>query len=499
LAAPAEIPATGLRVLLVEDSPSDAALLQHELVRWGFRPLVTRVDGPAVLREALADPWDLILCDFNLPGFDAFAALEVARRQAGDVPFVVLSGTVSEEMALRLLKAGAQDVVLKSNLQRLGPVIERELAKAESRRDGQQAAEALRETSGLLQAILDASPLAIVASGADGHVRVWNRAAESLFGWSADEVVGRPSPIVAADERASEDELLRRLDAGETPVDVEATRQRLDGTRIPVGISIAPLLGEDGRQGGWMEVITDLGRRKQSEAKAQKSFELVEQANEERRRLLDRLVRAQEEERERIANDIHDDSVQVLTALVIRLDTLRRRLADPELAGMVDEIEQTARTSITRLRHLMFELRPAALDRDGLVPALRLYLDSVAAERGLGYDLLDGLAREPGPACRATLYRIAQEALSNVVKHAAATTVRVAVEQEQDGTLVRIADDGRGFLAGLESAPGHLGLASMRERAELSGGWWRLESRPGEGTTVEFFVPEDAAPAGGAT
>jgi signal transduction histidine kinase len=222
---------------------------------------------------------------------------------------------------------------------------------------------------------------------------------------------------------------------------------------------------------------------------------LLRKANDERRKLLDRLIRAEEDERQRIANDIHDDSVQVISSLVIRLGTLRRRIDDPELTKMLDTAEGNATEAVARLRRLMFELRPVALDRNGLGAALRNYLEGTRLERDNAFELIEEMDDEPDPQSRAILYRLAKEALTNVFKHADAEHVVVELRRTDGGTRVTVRDDGRGFVPEeTEEEPGHLGLASMRERAELSGGWWKVVSAQGDGTSVEFFVP-DSEPA----
>ena len=244
-------------------------------------------------------------------------------------------------------------------------------------------------------------------------------------------------------------------------------------------------------------VLSEALEWNQTKNELTRSVDLLRRTDEERRNLLARLVTAQEEERQRIALDIHDDSVQVMTALALRLDLLRQRIADTELLRAVEEAADTVRASIRRLRQLIFQLRPPALDRDGLGAALHLYLDELKHDRGLDYHLESQLSTEPAPEARAVLFRIAQEALLNVAKHAGATRVDVEVGRVNGGVLVRIVDDGKGFspdFARSAAASGHLGLFSMRERAELAGGWCRVESDAGEGTTVEAFVPDRMEP-----
>jgi PAS domain S-box-containing protein len=355
-----------------------------------------------------------------------------------------------------------------------------------------RAEDALRETTSALGAIVESSPLGIGAIDVEGRLTMWNPAAERMFGWSAEEVIGFPSPIVPASEVERVERTNRAVLAGETLVDVETVRARKDGSTIQVNVSYAPLCDANSEQIGVIAVFADISERKRSERALEESLEALTKANRHRQELLAKLVRAQEDERQRIASDIHDDSVQVLSALALRLELLRRRHSDAETVFLIQEIEETARLSLSRLRRLMFELRPPELDRDGLEAALRLYLDQTCEEVSLEYSLETRLDAEPDPNARAMIYRITQEALTNVRKHAQASRVDVLLESRHDGLLVRVVDDGKGLAEGVDvERPGHFGLVTMRERAEMAGGWWNLDSNPA-GTVVEFLVPAHA-------
>jgi signal transduction histidine kinase len=227
------------------------------------------------------------------------------------------------------------------------------------------------------------------------------------------------------------------------------------------------------------------------------SLRKIRIGDEQRRRLLASLVHAEEDERKRIAGDIHDDPMQKIVATNMRLQLLRRQLSDPAHLEVLDKLLSTVRGSITSLRHLIFELRPHVLDQDGLAPALRDYLESLDAD--FEFTLEQQLQDEPDAELRVLLYRVAQEALTNIRKHAHARRVNVLLAEQDDGFLVRIADDGVGFTPPetLQSGRGHLGLSAMRERAEMAGGWCRLLSLPGAGTTVEIWVPGSAPPPPG--
>jgi signal transduction histidine kinase len=236
--------------------------------------------------------------------------------------------------------------------------------------------------------------------------------------------------------------------------------------------------------------MLDVTEQKRIEDKLRRSLEMLRRTMDERRTLLTRLEEAQEEERRRIAADIHDDSIQVISAADLRVQALHRELEDSEVREAVAEIHEMLKLAVERLRHLLFELRPPALDREGIVAALRTYLGD--DRTGPAFAVEDRLETEPPPETRAVLFRIAQEAIMNARKHAGASRLDVAIASESGGVRLTVTDDGRGFDATeLESPPpGHIGLPTMRERAELAGGWCRVRSAPGQGTVVECWLPD---------
>jgi len=267
-----------------------------------------------------------------------------------------------------------------------------------------------------------------------------------------------------------------------------------DGRTLWIHDEARPVLAEDGSILFWRGVMLDITDRREAEDKLRWSLEVLRRTLQQRRELAQRLQHAQEAERRQIAADIHDDPIQVMSAVDMRLQMLAG-FPESITVESITELEQEVAEAIERLRSLLFELRPTALDRDGLVPALRLYAEHSAKVVGWRVEVLDELHDEPDPDMAALLYRIAQEAIMNVRKHAEATTVRVEAVSAADGAIVRVIDDGAGFTPDLTSAPepGHLGLTTMVERAELAGGWVRVLSSPGTGTTVECWLPTDIA------
>ena len=217
----------------------------------------------------------------------------------------------------------------------------------------------------------------------------------------------------------------------------------------------------------------------------------LQEIGEQRKQLLEHVVRAAEDERTRISHDIHDDPVQKMVALKMRLELLRRNHPDPEA---MDEALAVMQVAIKSLRTLLFDLSPPTLEEQGLASALQYMLEQSTWPFAWVVD--DRTDEDPPIGSSLILYRIAQEALVNARKHAQAERVHVSVERRDDGTWLQIVDDGVGFRPqdALVAAPGHLGLAAMKERAEMAGGWCNLWSLPDEGTTLEVWLPDVETP-----
>jgi signal transduction histidine kinase len=201
------------------------------------------------------------------------------------------------------------------------------------------------------------------------------------------------------------------------------------------------------------------------------------------------LVKAQEEERQRIANDIHDDSIQIMTAVGLRLAALRGQAGDQAAEETLRTAEETVSLAIRRLRRLLFDLHPLSLDQSGLSAALEDLARLLGEDAGPRYSLDVELAEEPPPESRTILYRLAAEALANARKYSGAELVSVRIRAHAGGVRMTVSDDGVGFDPAVSWAPGHLGLATMHERAQLAGGYCRVDSARGNGTTVTCWIP----------
>jgi two-component system, NarL family, sensor histidine kinase UhpB len=215
---------------------------------------------------------------------------------------------------------------------------------------------------------------------------------------------------------------------------------------------------------------------------------LLARVEAEQRRSGRLVLQAQEEERRRLARDLHDEVNQALTAILLRLQALSQA-APPDLSDELGEVKKLVNQAMSELLQLARQLRPTALDDHGLLPALATHVRRFAAQTGIEADLRTaGEASSLAPDQEIAIYRVAQEALANVARHADASRVEVDLEADAAGLELRVRDDGRGFDP-VGSGPRGLGLDGMAERARLVGGELTIDSRLGAGTELVMRVP----------
>jgi len=215
---------------------------------------------------------------------------------------------------------------------------------------------------------------------------------------------------------------------------------------------------------------------------------MIRRLEAERRRAGSAALQAQEQERTRVARDLHDEVNQSLTGLLLRLEAAREA-APPELEAELSETKALANQAMRELLSLARQLRPTALDDLGLAAAVAGQVEQMGRGEIAAEFAADGDFSNLGDDAQLVVYRVAQEALSNAARHSGAGRVEVRLRRlESGGVELAVSDDGRGFA--FDESEGGLGIAGMRERALLIGGELTIESRPGRGTTVRLGVPE---------
>jgi PAS domain S-box-containing protein len=211
-----------LRVLVVEDSEEDTFMLLRELERGGFAPVHERVQTAGAMTAALdKHPWDLVISDHSMPGFDSLAALKLARARQPEVPFIVMSGTIGEDTAVGLMKAGANDYVMKDRPSRLAAAIQNELREAEVRKARRLAEETLKHNEQDLEDFFNHAPVGLRWESTDGTILRVNDAELKMLGYAREEYLGHNIAEFHAEKNVAAD-ILRRLNRGETLDNYEA-------------------------------------------------------------------------------------------------------------------------------------------------------------------------------------------------------------------------------------------------------------------------------------
>ncbi|MCL4818208.1 MAG: response regulator [Vicinamibacteria bacterium] len=533
-----------LRALVVDDSPVDAELVVHELRRQGFAPDWRRVATADALRTALAgESWDVVLCDYAMPGFGGLEALAILRDTGLDLPFLLISGTVGEDVAVEAMRAGAHDYLLKDRLTRLGAAVERELHEAEERRERRRAQEAERaaqvETRRLLAeaeasrrallsaaedlqaaaadrrlqaSALEAAANAILITDRDGDI-VWvNAAFTALTGYALEEARGRnPRVLVRSGVHRPEEYavLWRTILAGDVWRG-ELVNRRKDGSLYPEEQTITPVRDGSGAITHFIAVKQDVSERREAEAK--------------RLALETQLRQAQKMESVgRLAGGVAHDFNNALGVVLGHADlALKEVPPGSALARHLEAIREAGRRSANLTRQLLGFARqqPAELQlldvNDRIEGMLRLLRQLIGEDVRLGWRPGAGLwpvRADPGQIDQlvSNLVVNARDAITGVGAIDVATRNLEADEAfvgARPGLVpgqyvcLDVKDDGSGIAPDLlerifepfftTKATGRgtgLGLATVYGIARQNGGYVGVESEPGRGSTFTVLLP----------
>src|SRR5579883_358953 len=364
-----------LRVILVEDSPADAELIVRALSRAGLDVKLQQVDQEAAFLTALAGHPDAIIADYHLPHFSGEQALALTRARDPNVPFIVVSGTIGEELAVALLRRGASDYLLKDRLAGLGEAILRARQQSLLRRANQEAEAALRESESRFRRLAENAPDLIFRYRADlGVFEYVSPAAAAITGYAPEEFYADPGLAEQLTQERDRDAQMAafRNGTGGRPLTI-AWMHRDGGTVWTEQRSVAvDIVG--GTASAVEGIVRDVTERRQAEEATASLLEDLRAIESQRRSLLARLVTAQEEEARRIAADIHDDSIQIMASAGMRLGLLARKLHDPEESEAMQALQEVVSQAIARLRRIMFDLRPVGPGSDGLAALIEDYL-----------------------------------------------------------------------------------------------------------------------------
>jgi PAS domain S-box-containing protein len=272
-----------LRALLVEDSELDARIILRYLEQSYALHFRIATDA-AQMQAALAEEeWDVLLCDYWMPGFGFFGAMKLLRERQLDIPFIVVSGSIGEDLAVEAMKSGAHDYIMKDNLMRLAPAIEREIRQAHARRERIRAARKMA----WLAAIVDSMTEAVIGTDQNGVIISWNAGAQRLYGHAEGEAVGKSVELVVPTELHEETRrLLDGVRKGEPLPEFETTvRLRRDGSLVDVSSAFSAVKDENGQTIGAAILAMDITARKKAEAEHKKMIRELNETLSQVRRL----------------------------------------------------------------------------------------------------------------------------------------------------------------------------------------------------------------------
>jgi PAS domain S-box-containing protein len=352
-----------------------------------------------------------------------------------------------------------------------------------------RAEEAVERSEERLRGILDSAMDAIITVNEQQRVVLFNKSAEAVFGWLRGEAIGAPLEMFIPQRfRASHADQVRRF--GETGISSRRMGEsrivsglRRNGEEFPIDASISQIA--EGGQRYFTVILRDVTRRVRDE-------EALKRSREEIRELAMAATTAREQEKSRIARELHDELGQALTALKIDLGWLRERVAADggEVREKLSAMQGLVDATVAAARRISADLRPLMLDDLGLAAATDWLVQNFSQRTGVActleaeeedLDLQDPYAT--------AVFRVLQESLTNIARHAGATKVFVRVERRDGRIALEVRDNGRGFSTTDPAKPGSYGLLGLRERASLLGGDVSVDSVPGKGTTMRMSLP----------
>jgi PAS domain S-box-containing protein len=533
-----------LRLLLIEDSEDDALLLLRELRKRGYNTTSKRVSTAAAVTDALDnEEWDLIISDYVMPGFDGLEALALYRERRLNVPFIVVSGHIGEEIAVAAMQAGADDYLMKDRLARLVPAVERALQKADMRRAHHRASEALRESEERFRQLAENVGAVFFmfeqpTNFSLGTLSYVSPAFQAIWGFPCETLVRDPDlwhKSIHVEDRRKIDE--RLCESRQTRIVEEFRVVRMDMNTRWVHLRTFPVRNDRGEVYRIAAIAEDVTARKRSEeqlaaksrqleqtvselrkteedlrfsndelTKARNELEIrVQQrtaalaaANEElhsqmdeRKRLETELLEIAENERRRIGFDLHDDLGQKLMGISMLLKALETNLRNKDLpeAAMTQEVQTLLHQVVNHthnLAHCFSDLR-----RDDEELPRQLHKLAVTAKTtfhiSCRFRSIGTIPPIPADASM-QMYKIAQESISNAIKHGKAKRVSIVLSRRESDLVLRIKNDGVPYQPAREPS-NRLGMRIMNYRAHLVGADFEIRPNGNCGTIVRFSLP----------
>ena len=479
-----------IKILIVEDEIIIAKDIERILLNLGYSVTSIVTDGKKSLTQVEEDNPDLVLMDIVLHG--KLKGIETARRirTRFDIPIIYLTAHSHKNIVNKAKIAEPFGYLVKPvDEKNLHTTIQIALYKhAIEKRVKERTEQALQESENRYQQLVENINEGIVVQDKDGIITFANEKFLEMVGYTQDEVVGHLIKDLLAGGLLKKDRkhiIGQKKDQWKS---FELAWKRKNGERVFTILSPKPIYDNKGRFEGSVAVLTDITERRDVERELRRS-------REELRNLSLHLQSVRERESKRIAREIHDELGQKLTALKMDLSWLSHRMGTGDkgqkkilekmesMSGLIDITIQT-------VQKISSELRPGLLDDLGLVPAIEWLAHDfqnrtkIQCRIRVDYEEID-----LEPDCTTAIFRIAQEALTNVVRHSKATRVNISLKEKDGALVLRIRDNGQGIREEDIFAPSSLGLMGMRERIRPFGGELNIKGSPDKGTILTISLP----------
>jgi len=481
-----------LKILMVEHSAEDAEHIIHILARGGFQSNYSRVTTAAALNDALLTrDWNIVLSDYALPQLNAQNVLQIIRDQNLGIPLIIVSSHVNEEAAEHIMALGAYDFLMKKNLARLVPAIRRSLHEVENYQRFIAAQAALQKSEALFQAITSNLPgvvfqFLLIANNKTSFHYV-SDASETLLGLLPQKLMDNPElfpELILPDDRESYHQLMITSAEQLSTWNWEGCIQVKGDSDIKwISLRATPRRVSDDAT-LWDGIMINITRNKLAEREIARSREQLAE-------LSSYLQKVKEQERARIAREIHDDIGGTLTAIKCELypcmDTMLRK---PEFYQQkAKSIESLVDRVIDSTRRISLDLRPGILDC-GIVAAVQWQAKEFSNRTGIACKVScgnDEISLDSDLAI--AIFRIFQEALTNISKHAHADRIQVKLVELDRLILLEVIDNGRGITNVDMEKPDSFGIRGMRERCQQLKGNFHISGDPEKGTKVTILIP----------
>ncbi len=482
---------TDLKILIVEDNPCDIELILYAIKTAGFRfiheVVMTGISYKKAIREFKPD---IILSDYSMPKFNGMKALLIKQDLAPLIPFILVTGAMNEEIAVEVMKAGADDYIIKEHLKRLAPAISHALEQKKLNRYKIQAEAALKESETHFRTLANSGQALIWIAGVDRKVVYFNQPWFNFTGRPLDQELGDgwTNGVHPDDLKQCIATYKEKFDVREK-FSMEYRIRHADGNFRWVQDDGTPRYNSNGEFIGYIGHCLDITQHKLAAEK-------IKKYNEQLHGLTAHLERVREEERLTLSRDLHDVFGSSLSGLKMELAILQKSMSDhylevhPDIPARIQIMSGQIDDTIGMMRSFIKELRPEILEELGLAETIRWYSGEIAQRSGIEFliTIFPGEIRM-NLEQSIILFRIFQEILTNIVQHAKAGKVTVFIKKHLRTLRIKVTDNGTGITEEEIMRNDSFGLLGMKERVFLLHGQIDIIGIPGKGTSVSLTIP----------